>query len=139
LVVELDQGDREHSLGRFRLSATGARPVPTPQRRDQRLIVRGQAPASSDGDLLVITVEMSRDGKPLEMGNVGTLFPAEGMLGGRPAPWHPVWNQRTYPSCWQAWRLPLPSSPQPLDFELTIIPRAASTITLRCAAHFVPR
>jgi hypothetical protein len=139
MVVELDQGDREHSLGRFRLSATSAQPVPTPERREQRLVVRGQAPGTADGDLLVVTVEMSRDGKPLEMGNIGTLFSAEGLLNGQPTSWHPVWNRRTYPSSWQAWRLPLPSSPQPADFELTIVPRVGSNISLRCTAHYLPQ
>jgi hypothetical protein len=138
LTVELDQGDREHSLGRFRLSVSTSQPVPAPQRRGRRLVVRGDAPPSPDGGLLVVTVEMSRNGQPMELHNVGRHLSAEGQLDGKPIAWQPVLGTATYPSCWQAWRLPLESSTKPQAFELAITPRVGATVDLRSAAHFLP-
>jgi hypothetical protein len=139
LLVELDQGEREHSLGRFRLAATAARPVPAPRRRVRQLVVRGDAPPSPEGGLLVVTVEMSQNGRPTEIRNVGRYVSAEGRVGGKPIAWQPVLGKATYPSCWQAWRLPLEPSSRPLDFELLITPRVGAGVDLRCAAHFMPR
>jgi hypothetical protein len=120
LTVELDQGDREHSLGHFRLAVSTSQPVPAPQRRGRRLIVQGDAPPSPDGGLLVVTVEMSRNGQPVEIHNVGRQLSGEGTLNGKPLAWQPVLGTATYPSCWQAWRLPLEASTQPQAFELAI-------------------
>jgi hypothetical protein len=139
LTLELDQGDRQHSLGRFRISATEASPVPAPQRRTERLVVRGKAPASPDGGLIVVTVEMTKDDKPIETRNVGSLFSTESAFDGRPVTWQPVLGQRTYPSCWQAWRLPIEASNDSRDFELTILPKVGSNVFLRCRAHFIPK
>lgn len=140
LVVELDQGDREHSLGRFRLSATTSEPVSAPRRHEpRRLAVRGQVPASPQGGLLVVAVEMSKDGKPVEVSNVGQLFSAEGSMDGRPAAWQPVLGKATYPSCWQAWRLSLGPSVHARQIALAIVPRVVSDVDLRCRGHFVAR
>lgn len=139
LTVELDQGEREHSLGRFRLSVTAAQPIPAPQRRGSRLVVQGRVPPSPQSGLLVVTVEMSRQGQPVEIPNVGRALCAEGSLNGKPIPWRPVLGTATYPSCWQAWRLPLEPVTEPVEFELTVTPRLGSNVDLRCAAHFIPR
>jgi hypothetical protein len=138
LTVELDQGDREHSLGRFRLSVSTATPVPGPQRRGRRLVVQGDVPPSPDGGLLVVTVEMSRDGQPIELHNMGRHLSAAGQLDGKPIVWQPVLGTATYPSCWQAWRLPLSSGAKPSAFELVIAPSVGTRVDLRCEAHFLP-
>ena len=137
-TVELDQGDREHSLGRFRLSVSTATPVPAPQRRGRRLVVQGDVPPSPDGGLLVVTVEMSRDGQPIELHNIGRHFSAAGQLDGKPIVWQPVLGTATYPSCWQAWRLPLSSGTKPVVFKLEIAPSVGTSVDLRCEAHFLP-
>jgi len=138
LVVELDQGDRQHSLGRFRLSVTGAKPVPKPRRREPpRLVVRGRLPAASQGGLVVVTVEMSRNGEPTELRNAGQLFSAKGSLDSRPATWQPVLGKATYPSCWQAWRLQIEPSTQSREMALTLVPRVSRDVDLRCKGRLV--
>jgi hypothetical protein len=139
LTVELDQGEREHSLGRFRLSVTAAKPVPAPQRQGRRLVVQGRVPPSPARGLLVVTVAMSRSGQPFEIPNVGRSLSAEGSLNGKRSAWQPVLGTATYPACWQAWRLPLEPAAEPAEFELTVTPRIGSNVDLRWAAHFVPR
>ncbi len=138
LVIEMDQGERGHSLGRFRVSVTDA-PPPHPVRRHgpEERVIAGVAPAAPAGGLLVITVEMARDGHPLEMPNIGKVLSAEGTLERRPAAWEPVLGQATYPSCWQAWRLRLAPSVQPRAFTLTVTPRVAREVLLRCRGHFL--
>ena len=139
LVLELDQGTRGHSLGRFRLSVTAASPVPPPQRHEPpRVRLRGHAPGLPVGGLLVVTVEMSRrDGKPHEIRNVGDAYEAAGSLAGQPAAWQPVLGRKTYPSAWQAWRLPLPATATEQSFELTVTPRLGPDTALKWQAYWV--
>jgi hypothetical protein len=139
LVVDLDQGPREHSLGRFRLAVTTATPVPPPQHREAPCFrVRGQAPAVTAAGLLVVTVEMStREGTQHEIRNVGDALDAAGTLNAQPAGWQPVLGRKTYPASWQAWRLPLPPAPAPQPFELTVTPKLAADTVLTWRAHFV--
>ena len=140
LELELDQGDRQHSLGRFRLSVTRATPVPTPRRHEPpRLVVRGRLPAAPQGGLAVVTVEMSRNGEPTELRDVGQHFSAAGSLDGRSAAWQPVLGKATYPSCWQAWRLRIEPSTQSREITLTIAPRIASDVNLLCRGNLIAR
>ena len=139
LVVELDQGERGHSLGRFRLSVTAAKPAPPPRRPEPpRYRVTGQTPAAPTTGLLVVTVEMqTHDGRHHEIRNVGSMFEAAGALAGRPADWQPILGHRTYPSSWQGWRLPLSPAATPQPFELTVTPKLASDTVLKWQAHWV--
>jgi len=140
LVVELDQGERGHSLGRFRLSVTAAKPVPPPRRHEPpRFRVTGHSPAAPCAGLLVVTVEMrTRDGRHYETRNVGSLFEATGTLSGQATAWQPVLGHRTYPSSWQGWRVPVLPAATPQPFELTITPKVASDIVLKWQAHCIP-
>ena len=139
LLLELGQGTREHSLGRFRLSVTAATPVPPPQRHEPpRFQVSGQAPGLPVAGLLVVTVEMSRrDGGPHEIRNVGDAYEAVGTLAGRPMAWRPVLGRKTYPSAWQAWRLPLPAAATEQPFGLTVTPRLGADTVLKWQAYWV--
>ena len=139
LGVELDQGAREHSLGRFRLSVAATRPVPPPRRQEPpRFRLTGQTPAVPVPGLLVVTVEMStREGRPRELRNVGEAYEADGTLAGRQADWQPVLGRRTYPSSWQAWRLPLPAGTTEQPFELTVAPKLSSETVLKWQAYWV--
>ena len=138
-VVELDQGMNAHSLGRFRLSVTSAQTVPPPRRHEPpRFRVSGQAPATSEAGWLVVTVELStRDSRPREIPNVGDACEAVGTLAGQPVAWQPVLGKRTYPACWQAWRLALPPNAAEQPFELTVMPKLSSDTILKWQAHFM--
>jgi len=139
LVVELAQGVRDHSLGRFRLSVTAATPAPPPQHRDlPRFRVWGRAPSEPTAGLLVIAVTMAtREGKHSEIANVGSAFDAVGTLAGKAAAWQPVLGRKTYPSCWQAWRLALPPTAAGQPFELDVTPRLGPDTELAWRAHWV--
>ncbi|MBT3375473.1 MAG: hypothetical protein HN742_11380 [Lentisphaerae bacterium] len=137
--IDLAQGTREHSLGRFRLSVAAVAPVPPPRRHDpDRFRVSGRVPVLPVSGLLVVTVEMStRDGRAHEIRDVGQVFEATGTLVGQPADWQPVLGRKTYPSAWQAWRLSLPPGAVEQPFELTIAPRLGSNIVLKWQGHWV--
>jgi len=113
----------------------GAAQQPGPQ----RLLVRGAAPTSPAPGLLVVTAILRRDGKVWEQRNIGERISADGSLDGKAASWQPVLARKTYPACWQAWRLPLDPASQPRPFKLTMTLPAADNVTVAVEAHFVPR
>lgn len=139
LVVELGQGERQHSFGRFRLAVTaGKPPVSVRHHQPDRPVVAGRTPASPVPGRLVVTAEMRRGGEPYEQRNIGQQLAAEGSLGGQRADWQPVLGLRTYPSCWQAWRLPVGPATEAQPFELTVTPKVGGSVQLEYRAYFVP-
>jgi hypothetical protein len=111
---------------------------PTPIEASPRVRVHGLAPAVPAAGLLVVTVEMStHEGKHHEVSNVGDAFEAAGTLAGQPLAWQPVLGRKTYPSCWQAWRLPLPPSTAELPFDLDVTPKLGADTALTWHAYWV--
>jgi len=142
LTFTVQNGMREHNLGRFRLSVTTAKPPfpAPPPAQPSELRIKGEAPACSTPSLLVVTLEMRRSGEPWWVSNVGALFPGvEARVAGEPMACTPVLGTATYPAPWQAWRIALPSSPRPRPFELTIRSKALSSTELTMAAHLLPQ
>ncbi len=139
LIVELGQGDRQHCLGRFRLSLTTARPpIPVRHHSPSQTVVCGEAPTAPGGGTLVVAARIARDGKPHEQPNIGRYFSAEATLGGVTAPCQPVWGQATYPAAWQAWRMKVSPSDSARPFRLAVsvsLPDRAETLW---EAHFIP-
>ena len=138
-VFTLRQGDRGHSLGRLRFSVTtAAPPIPFPKRYGpRRLIVRGQAPSSSEGGTLVICTEISKSGSPMAVRNVGTKFSAQAKLANRSTLCQPVLAKATYPAPWQAWRIAIPPSSKPKPIELAITTTLQSA-ELKCGGYYIP-
>jgi hypothetical protein len=112
-------------------------PSPAPS-GPRSLVVKGRVPASANGGLLVISVQMTRGSQPMRTGGPGKYLTAEGTLAGQAAVWKPVVGTATYPSCWQAWRLPVAPSAQSLPFELTIKANFAPDVQLSPSGYFVP-
>jgi len=138
LEFRLDHADRQHSIGRLRLSATSAQPpIPVPASQPQ-FLVRGDLPPTKTGGIMVVTVEMKNGGNPVKLGNVGTHFSWEGKLAGEIARFQPVLGKATYPSCWQAWRLEVAPSARLRPFELAITANFAPDVQLVPAGYFVP-
>jgi hypothetical protein len=140
LAFRLVQGEREHSIGRLRLSVTAAKP-PLPVPKDcgpRQVVVKGQAPPSRNGGLLVVTVEMAANSAPVMTRDVGRHFSCEAKLAGKPIACEPVLGQATYPAPWQAWRVRVGPSAAPQGFELSIAPRVAPNVGLAWKAHFIP-
>jgi len=138
LTIELGQGERQHSLGRFRLWATSVESPELPKGYGRAAWrIRGQAPASKGGGLLVVTVEIVRDDEPAPLSNVGSHFLGEGTFGGTLARFESVLGERTYPSSWQAWRVRLPADSAATPFELRVASALGTAYALRFRAHFI--
>ena len=140
LVFTLQHGERQHTIGRLRLSVTTAKPpFPKPKGYGPRqLFVSGQAPASSQGGILVVTLQLGQGQELVHLGNIGTHFSSEGKLAGQDAPWQPVLGKETYPSSWQAWRIALKPSAAPQPFELRVSAKVPESGKLSFAGHFIP-
>jgi len=139
LVFTLEQGHREHNIGRLRLSVTTtAPPIPLPKGYGpRRLIVKGQTPASAKGGTLVICTAISKSGSPMAVRNVGRHFSAQAKLASQTTRCQPVLAKATYPAPWQAWRIAIPPSPNPQPFELAIT-STLQTAELACRGYYIP-
>jgi hypothetical protein len=144
LTFTLDQGYREgsadHTLGRFRLSVTTAKP-PLPRliaKDAQRFTIQAEAPASDRGGILVIAAELKKGDELVSFRDIGTYFSGEAKLAGQPVLCQPVMGKGTYPSSWQAWRIVLAPSAKPQPVELSV--SAALPVGIKCVfqGHFVP-
>jgi hypothetical protein len=140
LAVELDQGERSHALGRFRLWVTSATEPQLPAGYGRRSWkVSGQTPETQQRGLLVISVELARDGKPLEVANLGSHLSLEGTVAGEATDFAPALGRQTYPSAWQSWRLDVEPRRAAAPFELTVQTGGLPDCELRWTAHFIPR
>ena len=142
LIFTLQQGSpKDHNLGRFRLAFTTAEPpFAIPQGYGPKpLVVKGLAPATAAGGMLVVSVQMSRDGKPMAVRDVGRHLRCTGTLGGRPAAWQPVLGEATYPAPWQAWRIAVEPSVDPRPFRLEITAESSSHAESTCRGFFIAK
>ncbi len=144
LTVRLLQGyvDRspDHTLGKLRLSVTtDPAPLAAPASRAPRpLIARLLVPPSKGDATAVISAEMSREGQPVSLGDIGTYFSAEATVAGAKATCVPVLGKATYPSSWQAWRTPVSAAASSRPLELSVTTSFGPEIHLAWRAHFLP-
>lgn len=140
LTVELDQGVREHALGRFRLWVTSAPDSQLPTGYGRRSWkITGQVPETRLGGLLVVSVELTKDGKPLEVPDLASHLSLAGTLAGGAADFKAALGQHTYPSGWQSWRLEVPPEQAGQPFDLVVHTGGVPDDGLRWSAHFIPR
>ena len=140
LSFELLQGDREHTLGRFRLWVTNvAKPVLPAGYGAPKWIVQGEIPATDRGGLLVVVVELLENGQPVELANLGSFFTTEALVAGAPAAFRPALGSQGYPSSWQAWRHAVEPRSAPCPFELRIVHSWPGKADRRFSAYFLPR
>jgi hypothetical protein len=142
LTFSLQQGSqKDHNIGRFRLALTTAEDPPAiPTGYGPKpLVVKGQVSPTARGGMLVVSVKMSREGKPLAVRNVGRHLRAEGVLAGRTVNWQPVLGDATYPAPWQAWRLAVEPSSKSSPFQLDITTTNSSRADLICRGYFIAR
>jgi hypothetical protein len=140
LKLELDQGDRGHALGRFRVWVTS---VPQPQlpsgHRPSPWQISGRTPQTRQGGLLVISVELRQAARPVEVPNLGSHLSLQGKLAGEAADFTPALGQKTYPASWQSWRLDITPERANQPFELAVQASALPACDLHWTAHFIPR
>lgn len=141
LQFVLKQGSPpDHNLGRLRLSATAAKPPFAPPKASPRcLTLKCQVPPSASGGMLVVSVEMKRGSQPMRIGGPGKLLTATATLAGQTVACKPVLGTATYPSCWQAWRVPVARSAQSQPLEMAITTAFGVDVRLAWKGHFTPR
>jgi len=84
-------------------------------------VIRGEIPATRAGGLFVVVLELSLEGKPFELGNIGQYFSAHGLVDRQPAEFRPALGPQTYPSSWQAWRYAVLENSPSQTFELRVM------------------
>jgi len=99
----------------------------------------GQIPQTRRGGLLVLSVELTRDGEPVEVQNLGSHLSATATLAGEAVHLTPALGEQTYPAAWQSWRLEV--GPERAGRCWQSPPRWAALPDgdLHWSAHFIPR
>jgi len=139
LEFRLDQYERGHSLGRLRLSATAAEPPIRVPRQVKEFVVRGEAPATSRGGTLAVSVELREGAHPYWTQECRRGLEFAGELAGKPAAFQAVVNNGWYPASWQTWKVALEPSDKPRSFVLEITSALPSEVDHRFSVHFVPQ
>ena len=145
LTFNLLQGyvDRspDHTIGKLRLSVTAdPTPLETPEAQlPPPLIVKLTVPPSKNSGTIVVSAEIKREGKAISLGDIGTFLSAEAAISGLKAACEPVLGMVTYPSSWQAWRVPLEAAAESRPFELSVRTTLGPEIALSFRGHFLPR
>jgi hypothetical protein len=140
LKFRLDHADRQHSIGRLRLSATSSKPPIQVPKLQQVFVLQGQVPPTRTGGMLAVTAEFrTGEGQPHWLGNIKRVVEANGNLAGQPAQFESVLNNAGYPVSWQTWRLAVVPSDVPQRFELRLTSSLPKGIEHCFKAHFVAR
>ncbi|MFA6133188.1 MAG: hypothetical protein WC869_04120 [Phycisphaerae bacterium] len=109
-----------------------------PQKRTME--VGGTIPAAPDGGMLVVTVELFRDGKTLARANPGLHFAAVATVGGAAVEAAPVVRQRgPYGTGWQAWRIKIASGQEERTLSLIVTVEAGPDVDIRGHVYFLPQ
>lgn len=139
LEFRLNHAGRQHSIGRLRLSATGAKPpIPVPPSESQ-FVVRGMLPTTNSGGTLAVSDAFFHDTSPYWTRDCKKGFTIAGTLAGEPASFEPVVNNGYYRAAWQTWRLAVPSTDAPQPFELSLTTTLPGNVQHRFSAYFVPQ
>jgi hypothetical protein len=129
LTVKLAQGERQHGIGRFRLSVTDtAPPVSLPfvhPSQARSAIIQGTIPPTGGGTLVLW------GGKNLDL--------KAATIDGKMHQCDAVWSeQATWKASWQAWRMRLDASSQTRALELSVRRRNDGAIGTQWTAYLLP-
>jgi hypothetical protein len=140
----LDQGyasgPADHTIGRFRLSATTAKPpIPPPAVKGPRpYTIQAQLPAAAHGGTFVVAADLKNGSQAVWLGDMGTYFSSEAKLVGKTVACQPVLGTATYGSPWQAWRIAVEPSAEPRTVELSITTSLPRNVQCVFQGHFIP-
>lgn len=132
-------GPPDHTIGRLRLAVT-TDPPPFDQPvgvGPQALKVQLTAPSSQSGGTVVIAAQLMQGGQPVAQHNIGTHFTAAARLADQSAECRDVLGKETYPSAWQAWRIPIAPGSASQRLALTVTTDLSEDLAFR--AYFLPR
>ena len=142
LTFSLQQGyvsaSPDHTIGKLRLAVT-TDPLPFEQPEGisspaRTLILT--APPSSHGGTIVVATELTSGGAPMAQHNIGTHFSAAARSDAVQVECQTVLGNETYPSSWQAWRIPIVADPVPHRLELSVTTDLWLDLSFR--AYFLP-
>jgi hypothetical protein len=138
LEVRLDHADRQHSIGRLRLSVTTATPpIPVP-RSGSSFLVRGTIPPTKTGGVLALS-----DAFFLESGPHWSLQCKSGLqisatCDGLSIDGLPAIDNGMYAAPWQTWRWQMEPAGVARSFEVRIHSSLPARVEHRFSAHFLP-
>jgi hypothetical protein len=139
LEFRLDQAERGHNLGRFRLSVTSSQPPIPVASCEKRFQQSAEVPPTKLGGVLAISVEMKQGAHPLYIHQRDGHLKFTGSLDGKPAVFQPVVGNGWYPAAWQTWRLVVSPSEKPQPFAFQLSSDLPADVEYRVSAHFVPQ
>jgi hypothetical protein len=145
LTFKLDQGyligPGEHTIGRFRLSATTAKPpIPPPAvKGPRRCAIAAEVPAVAKGGLFVVTADLKRGAEPALFDNMGSHFSGAATLAGKAVDCQPVLGKAINTTSWQAWRIAVGPSAASQKVELSITTTLPASVKLDFQGHFIPQ
>ena len=135
----LDQADRGHNLGRFRLSVTSSPPPIQAAWYEREFHYSGEIPPTKTRGILAVSVELKQGPHPLYLHQREGHLKFAGLLNEHAVTFEPVVGNGWYPAPWQAWRLTVAFSDKPRRFEFQIGSDLATDVEYHISAHFVPR
>jgi hypothetical protein len=142
LGVILEQATpRDHTLGRFRLSVTSAANprLSLAETAGPPWVLIAQTPASPYGGTLLVSADVSLDGKPFMFHDAQNRLRCEGDLAGEDLTCEPVLHSPSpYPSSWQAWRIKLSPSDQPRRLVCRVSSKTPAGAKLEFLEHYIP-
>jgi hypothetical protein len=102
------------------------------------VLVRGCAPASRQGGILVVTAKLHKGNASFSVNNLGKYFAGKATLAGRAIPCQPVVHRKTYPASWQAWRIAVPASDRDRDWTLVVTAMLPRDVKMNWNCYFIP-
>ena len=97
----------------------------------------GTVPVSSNGGYLILTTEVSSDGKAT-MQYEGKDFAAKITVDRHDVLAEPVVRNDTYTVCWQAWRIPVEIADSNKSFNAMVSVPASNSLEIAFKAYFIP-
>ncbi len=139
LEIQLSYTDRQHSIGRLKLSATDVpQPVPLPE-SGSRFILRGEIPPVSVGSVLAISDRFFLASEPYWTLSCKSGFSTAATVNGQEDTLLPVLDNGMYSAPWQTWWLSVTPSARSQRFEIHVNSSLPSDIEHRFSAHLVPQ
>ncbi|MHB0961236.1 MAG: alpha-amylase family protein [Pirellulaceae bacterium] len=129
----------DHTIGRLRLAVTtDPPPFDQPEGIGPRIFtLKVTAPPTMNGGTLVVTTQLTSEREPIAQHNIGTQFSAAARINDQPVECQPVLGNETYPSSWQAWRIPVAEGSASQLLELSVATDSSPDLSFR--AFFLPR
>lgn len=106
-------------------------------RREVR--IRFSIPPHDYRGFVVVSALLSKGSISPMIGNLGANFDAVASIDRGDVDCCPVVHERSYPSCWQAWRLKIGPSPEERQLEMLVVALLPEGVEMSWEGHIIPR